>query len=82
MENIVTRPEHYRKNKIDTIEIIKNSMPEEAFKGFLNGNIIKYVCRYRYKNKVEDLRKAKWYLERLIKEESKNADNKHLSPTK
>jgi len=33
----------------------------------LQGNIIKYVWRYRYKNGVEDLEKAQWYLNRLIK---------------
>jgi len=30
------------------------------------GNILKYVSRYRYKNGVEDLRKAKWYIDRLL----------------
>jgi hypothetical protein len=30
------------------------------------GNVVKYVSRYRYKNGIEDLRKAKWYIDRLI----------------
>ena len=34
---------------------------------FLEGNIIKYVTRYQHKNGVEDLKKARWYLNRLIK---------------
>ena len=33
---------------------------------FLEGNIVKYICRYRVKGGLEDLEKAKWYLERLI----------------
>ena len=33
---------------------------------FLEGNIIKYICRYRVKGGLEDLEKAKWYLDRLI----------------
>jgi len=33
---------------------------------YLEGNIIKYVSRYKYKNGLEDLKKAHWYLERLI----------------
>jgi len=41
-------------------------MDKPEFKGYLKGNIFKYVWRYEYKNGVEDLRKAKWYLERLI----------------
>lgn len=36
--------------------------------GFLEGNIIKYVCRWRKKNGVEDLKKARTYLDKLIRE--------------
>ena len=38
---------------------------------FLEGNIIKYVTRYKYKNGIEDLKKAKQYIERLIEREEK-----------
>jgi hypothetical protein len=38
-----------------------------GFEAYLQGNILKYLCRYKYKNGVEDLEKAKWYLNRLIK---------------
>ena len=41
-------------------------MSKEAFKGFLKGNCIKYIYRYENKNGAEDLRKAEWYLLRLI----------------
>lgn len=41
----------------------------EGFKGYLKGNIEKYLWRYEHKDKpLEDLKKSKWYLERLIKE--------------
>jgi hypothetical protein len=46
-------------------------MSEEEFKGYLKGNILKYVSRYRHKHPVEpkkDLLKAEWYLSRLLKE--------------
>ena len=44
-------------------------MPAERFIGFLEGNVIKYLTRAPYKgNEVQDLEKARWYLERLIKE--------------
>ena len=41
-------------------------MSREEFQGYLKGNIEKYVWRYRYKNGVQDLHKARWYLDRLI----------------
>jgi len=51
---------HYKNFAIQPVEfIVKNRL------GFCEGNVIKYVCRHRYKNGVEDLRKAKHYLELL-----------------
>lgn len=53
--------EHYSKNKIQPIDyILANDMD------FVSGNIIKYVTRYKNKNGLEDLKKAKHYLELLI----------------
>lgn len=66
MHDPVTSPSHYTSGSIECIEAIEASMSHEAFKGFLKGNCIKYLYRYENKNKVEDLRKCKWYLERLI----------------
>lgn len=57
---------HYNKNKIQPIEFIeKNDL------GFHEGNIIKYVTRYKDKGGVEDLKKAEDYLKRLINLENK-----------
>ena len=39
---------------------------------YLEGNVVKYISRYKMKNGLEDLHKAKWYLERLIKEYDEN----------
>lgn len=65
----VNKPDHYNVGSIEAIEAIKASMPENEFRGYLKGNLMKYVWRYDYKGKpVEDLRKARWYLERLIEE--------------
>ena len=50
-------------------------MTEEAFNGFLKGNVQKYMWRYEKKeNPVQDLMKAKWYLERLIEMENKKGE--------
>jgi hypothetical protein len=59
-------PAHYQKGGVECIEAIEASMSKEAFRGFLKGNCIKYIYRYENKNGAEDLRKAEWYLLRLI----------------
>ena len=67
MHDPVNSPIHYADgNGIECIEAIEASMSMEEFKGFLKGNVQKYVWRYAQKNGTEDLKKAKWYLERLI----------------
>lgn len=60
MSEKVNHPEHYNKG-IETIDYI-----ESWDMDFNQGNIIKYVTRYAYKNGVEDLKKARFYLNRLI----------------
>ena len=65
----VEKPDHYNKGAVEAIEAIKASMPEHEFRGYLKGNALKYLWRYDYKGKpVEDLRKCRWYIDRLIKE--------------
>ena len=63
----VENPDHYNTGAIEAIEAIRASMPTEQFFGYLKGNVMKYLWRYDYKEKpIEDLRKADWYLNRLI----------------
>jgi hypothetical protein len=63
----VENPDHYNTGAIEAIEAIRASMPSEQYFGYLKGNVMKYLWRYDYKEKpVEDLRKADWYLNRLI----------------
>lgn len=62
----VERPIHYASGGLEAIEAMEASMTPEAFRGFLKGNILKYVWRYEQKNGLEDLEKAKWYLGQLI----------------
>jgi hypothetical protein len=59
------RPNHYACDEEGVIECI-DYIESHAF-DFLEGNVIKYVTRYQNKNGTEDLKKAQWYLERLIK---------------
>ncbi len=67
----VNSPPHYNKNNIECIDAIA-SATDNGFEYYLQGNIIKYLWRYRYKNGVEDLKKAEWYLKKLILEKEKN----------
>lgn len=59
-------PDHYHSGKIDVIEFSLENFSKEEVRGFFRINVIKYVTRYLKKNHVEDLRKAKQYLELLI----------------
>jgi len=61
-------PDYYRKGIETTDYIQSHSM------NYLEGNIIKYITRHKSKGGVDDLRKAEWYLTRLIKQEEKNND--------
>lgn len=65
IQDMVNSPPHYNKSGIECIEAIK-AMTGDGFQFYLQGNIMKYLWRYRYKNGVEDLKKAKWYLSELI----------------
>jgi len=57
---------HYKSFKIQPVEFIHiNGL------GYIAGNIIKYVCRYKVKNGIEDLRKARHYIDMLIESELK-----------
>ena len=62
-------PSYYKNGTIETYDFIEsNDM------NFAQGNIIKYVTRYKYKNGLEDLEKAEWYLVRLIANERKKLE--------
>ena len=65
MEDMVNHPVHYNKAGIETIDAIE-AATTNGFKYYLQGNILKYIWRYEYKNGVEDLKKAQWYLSKLI----------------
>ena len=65
----VERPAHYRQGDIECIDAIKAALTPEEYRGYLKGNVIKYTWRERMKGGTESLKKAVWYLRRLIKED-------------
>lgn len=64
----VASPRHYAGDgRIECIDAMESAMPPDQFEGYLRGNILKYTWRYDRKNGVQDLEKARWYLDKLIK---------------
>ena len=62
----VNSPEHFIILDFDAIDLIEMSMTRNEFLGYLKGNVLKYIIRYRHKGKAaEDLGKCLWYLTRL-----------------
>jgi hypothetical protein len=68
----VNSPSHYGQGEIEAIDYIKDILTEEEWIGYLRGNISKYLHRWRYKNGLEDLKKAQWYLNRLTNSMEEN----------
>jgi hypothetical protein len=64
----VTAPSHYRQGAVECIDAIKAALGDDGYEGYCQGQVMKYIWRYRHKNGVEDLRKASYYLTELIKQ--------------
>lgn len=64
--DVVNKPRHYADRDIEMIDYIADNMTDEMYRGYLESNVIKYISRYKHKNGAEDLKKCKWYLEKLI----------------
>jgi hypothetical protein len=66
-EDIVNHPSHYIDGGgVECIEAIESALTNEEYRGYIKGNIQKYVWRERHKGGTESLKKARWYLDRLI----------------
>lgn len=65
--DLVNNPSHYNNGNIECIEYLHDNLGREGFISYCDGNIKKYLHRWRYKgNELQDLQKAHWYLKRLI----------------
>ena len=71
--NTPTDPNHYKQHGVETWDALERDLSAEAYRGFLVGNVRKYLDRYPYKNGVEDLDKAITYLQHLWAYEDKQA---------
>lgn len=70
--NPVNHPSHYTQGAIECIEALKSALPPEQFAGFCRGNGLKYLWRAGHKgNTIQDLEKAKWYIDAEIEHRKK-----------
>ena len=67
-KDMVSHPSHYQSETgLEAIDVIEAfTFDLKGIESFDTGNILKYMCRWKQKNGVQDLKKAKWYLEHLI----------------
>ena len=65
---LVNKPPHYNRGGIEAIDYIKQQLGESIIE-YCEGNVIKYLHRWRYKNGLQDLKKAQWYLNKMVEEE-------------
>lgn len=66
MDN-VNKPQHYTYGKYECIDVIKEITKDlTGEEAFCIGNAIKYLWRWKHKNGIEDIKKARWYLDRII----------------
>ena len=67
-DQMVSHPPHYQSETgmevIDVIEAFTFDL--KGIEAVATGNVLKYICRFKQKNGIQDLKKAKWYLEYLI----------------
>ena len=67
--DMVNHPKHYTQGGIECIDALKAAtVGKRGIEAVCVANIIKYCWRYEEKNGIEDVRKAKWYIERLLRE--------------
>lgn len=67
--DMVSHPKHYTQGDIECIDALKAAtVGKRGIEAVCVANVIKYLWRFEEKNGIEDVRKAKWYIERLLKE--------------
>lgn len=66
VEDLVNHPSHYTDGSIECIDAIQAQLTDEEFRGYLKGNIAKYIWREKHKGGTQSIEKGAWYLNRLI----------------
>ncbi len=79
MAEAINHPSHYDTGRYECIEVMEEALGREAVKAFCTCNAFKYLYRHKRKNGLEDLKKARWYLNKAIEmteEEEEEDDGK------
>ena len=80
MADAVDHPPHYNAGNIECIDAIASAtVGLDGIEAVCTGNVIKYTWRWKKKGKIEDLRKARWYLDKLINHLSKEEHDSEKS---
>ena len=68
MKEMVNHPDHYMSETgLETIDVIEAfTFDLKGLEAWYTGNVLKYICRWKKKNGLQDLRKAQWYLDHLV----------------
>lgn len=77
LEN-VNHPKHYTQGGIEVIDIMETQLSPEEYRGYIKGQVIKYITREAHKNGDEDLAKAQWYLNRYMDYLNRQAEKKYM----
>ena len=64
--DVVNHPKHYETGKFESIDAMVETQGKEAVQAFCICNAFKYIWRHKFKNGVEDIRKAKWYIDKYL----------------
>lgn len=80
--DLVNHPSHYETGKFECIEVMEEALGRDVVKGFCIGNAFKYFYRAKRKNGLEDLKKAQWYLNRVISMEDEDATKEGIRELK
>ena len=75
MNDVVNNPSHYCTGKFECIDVMEEALGIEAVKGFCLCNAFKYIYRNGRKNGTEDIKKARWYLNKYIELSEKSGPN-------
>ena len=80
--DLVNHPSHYETGKFECIEVMEEALGRDVVKGFCIGNAFKYIYRAKRKNGLDDLKKAQWYLNKVISMEEEDATKEGISGLK
>ena len=72
MNDVVNHPSHYESGKFECIDVMEETQGKEAVMNFCICNAFKYLYRHNRKNGIEDIKKARWYLDKYIELKERN----------